>query len=723
MANDKVTVALKPVMLYLVLVPWLLCFCGQSPLSAAERAERSISNQWLINAELGENDIRHRLLIDADHFVLRLPEVNTPEQWEARRKVLREKLMLSAGLWPPPERTPLRAKTFDYRAGEGFKVAKVYFESLPGYLATGNLYLPTKGRSPYPAIICPHGHWKYGRLTNSDDGSIPGRCIDFARMGFVVLSIDMVGFNDCFQLPHDENKSRAQLKADVPQPYEPRYYRANFDFPIARLYGFNLGGLQLWNCMRGVDFLCSLEQVDTTRIGATGCSGGASQTLMLMIADERIKVAAPVNIIGAAKHPGCRCENMPGLWVDMSTVELGAAFAPRPLLLISATEDPWTNSFPERELPIFKKYFAFYHSEDMVKNVHVNAGHNYNADTRAAVYPWFCRHLKSQFPPITDPVPVPEEIKTLGDLRVFPDKILPENAIRGREVIDNWQEASEKTFAGMLPGSASELGEVVSTFRHKLALILQLEHPRAEELISNVEKETMADGISHAAIALGRQGKGDRIELESLASDNVSEGTLLLVYPEELGGLLIPGTDRVQPWIEPLLSKGYRVYRISGYASGRLRIPQSVWDSYDWPWTYNRDNRLNGIQDILTALAYLKQALPDARHTVAGLSRCGVPTAFAGAVFGEADRVLVDLNRSDPGHDGELLKLLPVGSLKRVGDFRTAALLLMQKPLTLFNPAEDFDSAWHESLAQKLGLTGNLVFQKMENIGGLSNLL
>ena len=98
-------------------------------------------------------------------------------------------------------------------------------------------------------------------------------------------------------------------------------------------------------------------------------------------------------------------------------------------------------------------------------------------------------------------------------------------------------------------------------------------------------------------------------------------------------------------------------------------------------------------------------------------------TAFAGAVFGEADRVLVDLNRSDPGHDGDLLKLLPVGSLRRVGDFRTAALLLMQKPLTLFNPAEGFDRAWYESLGQKLELTGNLAFQKIQNIWSLNNLL
>ncbi|MFC1614785.1 alpha/beta hydrolase family protein [Gemmatimonadota bacterium] len=707
MNRAKNAVRLKSIIFCMFLLSAILCSLMHAPLLAAELPDR---------------DTRHELLIDADNFVLRLPQVKELGQWETRKKILREKLMLSAGLWPPPERNALRANIFDKRSGEGFTVAKVYYESLPGYLATGNLYLPTKGKGPYPAVICPHGHWKYGRLTNSESGSLPGRYIDLARMGFVVLSIDMVGYNDCFQLPHDENKSRSQLKGDVPLPYEPRYYRANFDFPVARLYGLNLGGLQLWNCIRGVDLLCSLDQVDTTRIGATGCSGGASQTLMLMNADERIKVAAPVNIIGAAKHPGCRCENMPGLWVDMSTIELSATFAPRPLLLLSATEDPWTNKFPERELPIFKKYYSLFNAVDMVKNVHVNAGHNYNADSRAAAYQWFCRHLKAEFPPIAKPVAIPEDIKDLGDLRVFPDGILPEAAIHGRRVINNWQNASEKEYAGMLPGTSSELKDFVSTFRHKLALVLQLEQPIPEELLSSMEKETITGGISHTSIVLGRQAKGDRISLEALESGNISKGALLLVYPEEMGGLTTKGTNRIQPWIEPLLDKGYRVYRVSGYASGRLSIPGRTWDSFSWPWVYNRDNRLNGIQDILTALAFLKKSRAGERLTVAGLSRCGLLTAYAGAVFGDADRVLADLDYHDPGYDGDLLELLPVGSIKRVGDLRTAMLLLMQNPVTLLNPAEGFERDWYEGMGQKLGLSGNLVFGKMDSAQELDDL-
>ena len=673
-------------------------------------------------AEL-ERDLRSEMLIDADHFKLRLPEVKTLQEWEARKEVLRQKYLLSCGLWPQPEKCALNARIFDERRGKGFRVAKVYFESLPGYLATGNLYRPAEGNGPFPAVICPHGHWRYGRLTNTEKGSLPGRYIDFARMGFVVLSIDMVGFNDCFQLPHDPYKSLAQLKADKPLPWEPRRYRADFNFPIAELYGLSLGGLQVWNCIRAVDFLCSLPEVDTTRIGATGASGGASQTISLMVLDPRIKVAAPVNIIGAAKHPGCRCENMPGLWVDASTIECAATFAPRPLILISATEDPWTNSFPTREMPIFKKYYSLYGAEDMVKNVHIEGGHNYNAASRAAVYEWFCKHLKAPGKPIRNPAPVAPEMKELGDLRVFPDKILPENAISGLEVISNWKAESEKLFQVNLPRSAADLDEFAATFGKALSLLLHLDHPEPDEIISRKAGTRALGGLSHEKLLIGRRGKGDCVNLEIVSAGRASKGTLVLVRPAERGGVFMPGGGGFKPSFKTLAVKDYRICRVGGYASGELSIPKKIWDSYSWPRAYNRSNQLNGIQDILTTLYYVKKTWPDDRITLAGVGRCGLLTAFAGAVFGGADRVLIDLNGTDPGYDGELVSLLPVGSIKRVGDFRTAAILLMRNKLTLINASPTFDGDWYKKQAALLGLEANLELRLDEKVSWVVDLL
>lgn len=657
-------------------------------------------------------DTRASTLMDADHFEAKVPPVQNLAQWEERKKEVRELVLNSAGLWPEPERNPLNARIFDERQGDGFKVAKVYFESLPGYLATGNLYRPASGEGPFPAIVSPHGHWRYGRLTNSESGSIPGRCIDLARMGFVVFSIDMVGYNDSLQLPHDPGKSRAQLMADSPLPYDPRVFQADFDFPRAALYGFSLGGIQLWNAIRAVDFLSSLPEVDSNRIGATGASGGATQTLLLMAVDDRIQAAAPVNIIGARKHPGCRCENFPGLWRDTTTIEVAATFAPKPLLLPSATEDPWTNSFPERELPIFKKYWGLYGAEENVHNVHIDAGHNYNAETRAAVYQWFARHLKSPAPAIKNPAPVAPEMKQLGDLRVFPDKVLPESALSGFQVMRNWMEASEEAFESSVPGSSAELSRFASTFGRRLRQVLGAEVE--PQVTSRSVDSSQQGGASYKRLLLGRQGKGDAFHVE-IVSGASSNATLVLVQPEELGGLL-----RAQggPWeyTEKLVNSGYRVVRVGGYASGELAIPRDRWASFSWPDVYNRDNRLNGVQDIVTVLEYVKNTWSGDPVTLIGIGRCGILTAFAGAAHGGVDSAVIDLAGRDPGLDSKMVEIFPVGSIRRVGDFRTAALLLMEQGLTILNPAESFDLEWYQQRASNLGLSSNFQVKERQVI-------
>ena len=650
-------------------------------------------------------------LRDADHYELHLPAVDNLNDWEGRKAEIREKLLISTGLWPFPEKSPLKARVFDEKSGDGFKVSKVYFESLPGFYATGNLYKPTKGPGPYPAILSPHGHWQYGRLQNGESGSIPGRCIDFARQGFVVLSLDMVGYNDSFQLPHDSNKSRAQLKADKPLPYEPNLFRAEFDFPRANLYGFSLAGVQLWNSIRAIDFLCTLPDVDPDRIGVTGASGGATQTILVMTADERVKVAAPVNIIGAEKHPGCRCENPSELWIDTSTLEMSAAFAPRPLLLMSASEDPWTHSTPQREYPLIGKYYALYGAQENLANVHITAGHNYNAETRAAVYKWFCRHLKPDSSAIERPVPVSREVAALGDLRVFPDMLLPEGAVSGWKVIENWISASDEAYQRSLPASVDEFPSFAQRFRRALGLVMSAQ---SEELTQLPHRDKILEnrgGLSYQLTEINRLEGGGWLEVEAIQKSQSVEGNVLLVYPQEMGDLTDIDSRTLEEVTESLLERNSRLFRVRGYASGHERIPLKVWETYSWPDAYNRNNQLRGVRDILLSLEYIAGAHPGEPLTVVALGSCGLKTAFASALFGRAGKVLLDMDGRDPGYDGELLELMPVGALKRVGDFRTAVLLLMQNKVALYNTGPTFDRAWYIAQARKIGFDKNLEFQ------------
>src|SRR5580658_7270318 len=125
------------------------------------------------------------------------PEIATQAQWQERRREIREQILVSAGLWPMPEKTPLHAVISGKIVRDGYSVEKVYFQSYPGVYVGGNLYRPLgKGAGPFPAILDAHGHWVHGRLEDTDNCSAPGRCINFAKQGIIAFAYDMVGYND-----------------------------------------------------------------------------------------------------------------------------------------------------------------------------------------------------------------------------------------------------------------------------------------------------------------------------------------------------------------------------------------------------------------------------------------------------------------------------------------------------------------------------------------------
>src|SRR2546426_3862257 len=343
-----------------------------------------------------------------DRFAV--PRYSLPE-WQGRAAYLREHVLASSGLLPLPEKTPLRAQVFDEQKHDDYSVAKVYFESRPGFFVTGNLYTPA-GRGPFPAVLLPHGHWIYGRLENTEISSIPGSAISLARQGFVAFTYDMVGYDDSRQLTHGFGGKRESL------------------------WGLSLAGLQLWNGIRSLDFLQSRPEVDGERIGCAGASGGGTQTFLLAAVDERVKVAVPVNMISLHMQGGCLCENPPGLRLDTDNVELAATIAPRPLLMVSATGD-WTSETLQLEYPEMRKFYALFEAEDRVHAVQMQAEHNYNRQSREAVYAWMARWLKSTPPDLQVPE-TPFEPDRLRDVLVFFDRPLPGHAVTASELTEAW---------------------------------------------------------------------------------------------------------------------------------------------------------------------------------------------------------------------------------------------------------------------------------------------
>src|SRR6187549_1261238 len=339
------------------------------------------------------------------------PRFTDAVEWKKRATYLREHILASAGLLPMPERAPLAPEIFGKITKNDYTVEKVYFQSLPGFLVTGNLYRPI-GTGPFPAVLAPHGHWAYGRLENTTLNSVPGRAINLARQGFVVFTYDMVGYDDSRQLLHTFGGKREAL------------------------WGLSLGGLQLWNSIRSLDFLQSLPYVQRDALAVTGESGGGTQTFLLAAVDDRVKVAVPVNMISLHMQGGCLCENAPTLRLDTNNVEIAATIAPRPLLMVSATGD-WTANTLEAEYPAVRALYSLLDAPDRIHAVRIKAEHNYNKESREAMYAWLARWMKGAAPDVQ----VRERSFTAdspADLLVFHQRPLPPEALTAEQVTEHW---------------------------------------------------------------------------------------------------------------------------------------------------------------------------------------------------------------------------------------------------------------------------------------------
>jgi len=338
------------------------------------------------------------------------------DSWDAYARHLRERIQQGAGLSPWPRRTPLNATITGRRAFDGYTVENVAFESVPGYFVTGNLYRPLNGKPPYAAVLSTHGHTR--RIEKPEDYDTHGRfspasqsrCAALARMGAVALSIDMFGCGDSIGLVSQEA------------------HRQPFSMTI-----------QLWDAMRAVDFLLSLEGVDPKRLAVTGESGGGTQAFLLTALDSRVAVSVPVVMVSAHFFGGCPCES--GMPVHRSAdhfannVMIASLAAPRPMLVVSDGKD-WTLNVPKVEYPFLQQIYNYYDAEDKVANVHLpDEGHDYGPSKRIAMCRFMAERLGLNLAAVLDAERKLDEsritVERAGPMHVFGDaNPLPPRALR-----------------------------------------------------------------------------------------------------------------------------------------------------------------------------------------------------------------------------------------------------------------------------------------------------
>ena len=287
-------------------------------------------------------------------------------QWEARRDTLRrevrqrlelDKFLDSCVVTKDKKGNLQRPVTLSkIRKHDGYTTQNICIELTPGQHLFGTIYASLmKGK--HALIVCPDGHWPYRYRKDEQQ-----RLGTLARMGAVCVDFDLYGWGESEKEVGNHHSSRAHV------------YQAACGYILLD-----------W-------MLTHRNDIDTTRVGVMGGSGGGTHTVMLSLLDQRVTASAPVVHIASHFDGGCPCES--GKPVQLAAggtcePELAAVIAPKPMLIVSDGGD-WTSTTPTMEYPFIQRIYNFYGAKDKVRNVHLpNERHDFRENKRQAVYDFF----------------------------------------------------------------------------------------------------------------------------------------------------------------------------------------------------------------------------------------------------------------------------------------------------------------------------------------------
>jgi len=333
-----------------------------------------------------------------------LSDVTSLPDWKKQRQQRYMEFIEMMGMQDMPldsERPDLNIRITGTIQQEGYRIEKLYYESLPGLYVPANLYIPDNIVEPRPAILYVCGHSLTQKVRYQP---YPKK---FAELGFVCLIIETIQFGEV----------RGHHHGCYSQGWFNWYSR-----------GYNPGGVEVWNAIRGLDLLAERPEVDPSKLGVTGISEGGSQSFYIAAADPRIKAAAPVcgastlkAQIGTRTVDGhCDCM-MPINTYQLDFQDIGALIAPRPLLIAQADRDGINTIESVRELhDDVTKMYELYDVPDNIEFVETPGGHSYHRISRQAIHSFFLEHLMDTLVP-------PEET---GDIDLTDENLLSEDELR-----------------------------------------------------------------------------------------------------------------------------------------------------------------------------------------------------------------------------------------------------------------------------------------------------
>ncbi|MCE9607773.1 MAG: acetylxylan esterase [Planctomycetia bacterium] len=631
------------------------------PVGAADKPASDAKSATPPDARLGP-------LKDLDgYFPFTVP--TSTETWQKRADFVRKQVAVSQGIWPMPTKTPLNAVVNPPLDRDGYTVSGVFFESVPGHYVCGSLYRPKGFTGKRPVVLCPHGHWKDARFHDAGEAVVSqqiktgaekyqnagrfflqSKCAHLAKLGCIVFIYDMEGYSDATQLSFDLGHRYGTKRPEMETPENWGLYS-----PQAESRLQSLMGLQTWNSVRVLDFLTGLDDVDATRIGVTGASGGGTQTFLLAAVDPRPTVIVPAVMVSTAMQGGCTCENSCLLRVETGNIELAGVFAPRPMAVIAAND--WTREIMTKGYPELKGLYKLTGAEANFEAFpYIQFPHNYNYVSRAAMYGFFNKHLKLE---AKEPI-VEGDIEplTVEQLTVW-SKEHPKPAggdAHERDLLRKLTADSDQQIAALTPKDAASLAK----YREVVGGAVDVIIGRRLSDIGKIDQENLLE-----------EDRGDYLEYRCLLSDKARGETVVAsyYYPKKWNKQVVVWADgkgtagltekdgKASVMVETLVALGYAVAGLDPLGIGehtnsdfpananrRVKNPRMF---AGFTYGYNHPLFAQRVHDILAVVAHARahSEAPTGIHLI-GTNGAG---PWVAAALAQCDAGTIDFAEIETG--------------------------------------------------------------------------
>jgi dienelactone hydrolase len=276
----------------------------------------------------------------------------------------------------PLERPPLNGRVLHTEQAPAFLRRRITYEAEPGVPVEAYLLVPKEGKRPFPAMVVFHSTVDY---TIRQPAGLEGPAdkhigVHLAERGYVAL---------------------------CPQNYIWDYGGLKWMDAVAKVKRDHPDwkGMtkMIWDGMRAVDYLCSLDYVDKKRIGCIGHSLGGKEALFLPAFDPRIKVT-----VSSEGGIGLSFSNWEAEWYlgpdirkpdfPLENNQVLALIAPRPFLLLGGDSADGDKSWPY--ILNVKPIYDLLGASGAIAFFNHKQGHAYPPEAQKRAYEWIDHWLK-----------------------------------------------------------------------------------------------------------------------------------------------------------------------------------------------------------------------------------------------------------------------------------------------------------------------------------------